>query len=313
MSTVVKSACVTGCAGFIGSHLVDKLFELGWKVDGIDDLSGGDLKNLNIKKLRTFSQIDFADPNSLDFIRNSKHDVVFHLAARPRVSYSVENPTETNMVNLHKSVQLLEAAKNGKVGRVVFSSSSSVYGGADLLPTPASYRKNPKSPYALQKSVVEDYCKLFSSLYGLDTISLRYFNVFGPRAKGDGPYATAVSAWISAIKNGTPLRSDGSGDQSRDMCYVDNVVSANILAANHTGKFAGETFNVACQESVTNNQVLAWFTKKWPEAKIKTASWRPGDVMHTLADISDTSSVLGYKPLVRFWDGLEITVKKEGL
>lgn len=305
-----KRGLVVGGAGFIGSHLVDRLVADGWDVDVVDDLSSGDKKNVN--KDAVFFKRDFASDFVLEAVYNNRYDTVFHLAARPRVSYSIEHPSETNETNVQKTVELLESCR-GRVGRFVFSSSSSVYGGADVLPTPNTYPKDPKSPYALQKSNCEDYCRMFSDLYGLDTVCLRYFNVFGPRAKGDGPYATAVSAWLSAIKSGRPLRSDGDGSQSRDMCYVDNVVSANVLAANATQKFNGQCYNVACGDRTTNREVLDFLKKKFPQVAIINAPWRAGDVMHTQADISRTVSELGFVPTVRFWEGLEITMKAEGL
>ena len=150
--------------------------------------------------------------------------------------------------------------------------------------------------------------KIFCDLYeGFDAVSLRYFNVFGPGQFGSSAYATAISAWCHAVKNKKVLRKDGTGDQSRDLCYIDNVVSANILAASYSGKLSGRFFNVACGDRTSNNEILQHFKEKFPQLKIKQAPFRPGDVMHTQADISDSIEILGYKPLVRFWDGLDRT------
>ena len=301
-----RRALVTGAAGFIGSNLCRKLLDEGWEVTGVDDLSNGHVEF--VQGLKDFSLIvnDFAADPVLDDVRSKKFDVVFHLAAVPRVSYSVEHPFETTDTNVSKTVKLMEACR-GKINRFVFSSSSSVYGGADMLPTPVSHLRDPKSPYAWQKSCVEDALRVFGGLYDFDSVCLRYFNVFGPNQYGDSPYSTAISAWCHAVKHGTPLRKDGSGEQSRDMCYVDNVVDVNIRAANHEGVFRGEAFNVACGDRTSNNQILDAFEERCGKLNVNNAPFRAGDIMHTQADISETERVFGYKPLVRFWDGLEKT------
>tara|TARA_R110002074_G_scaffold28888_1_gene83126 strand:+ start:781 stop:1785 length:1005 start_codon:yes stop_codon:yes gene_type:complete len=332
----MKKCLVTGGCGFIGSNLVHRLVAEGWSVDVVDNLSNGYLENLEGLKLRVIpnasflpgyediekekrakSEIlvvsdDFSHPNVLKRIGNIKYDVIFHQAAIPRVLYSVENPSITTDVNISGTVRLMEACRDN-VDRLVFASSSSVYGGADILPTSESHEKSPKSPYAWQKSAIEDAAKLFCDLYGMDIICLRYFNVFGPRQRGDSPYSTAVSAWCSAIASGLPMRSDGDGSQSRDLCYVDNTVDANILAANSNKKFSGDVYNVACGDRTSNKEVLDHFLKKCPSALITQAPWRAGDVMHTQADISKIKEDLGYDPKVRFWEGLERTFSWWGL
>jgi UDP-glucose 4-epimerase len=302
-----KRALVTGAAGFIGSNLSRTLYESGeWYVDMVDNMSNGHLKFLDgiggVKML-----CDFTDELALSSVRSGKYDAVFHLAAVPRVAYSVENPAETTNENLNKTVKLLEACK-GNVGRFIFSSSSSVVGDTQVLPTPTDHPKNPQSPYAMQKSMCEDFISLFCNLYSMDALCLRYFNVFGPHAYGDSPYSTAVAAWCDAIKHGKPMRSDGDGEQSRDMCYVGNVVSANMLAANSEQPFRGERYNVGCGDRVTNNEILEYFRKRFPNASVVNAPERAGDVKHTQADISETKDVLGYEPTVRFWEGLEKTI-----
>jgi nucleoside-diphosphate-sugar epimerase len=176
------------------------------------------------------------------------------------------------------------------------------------MPTPESEPRDPKSPYALQKSVMEDFGRLFSSLYGFDVVFLRYFNVFGPNQRDGSAYATAITAWCSAIKNGKSLRSDGDGSQTRDMCYVDNVVSANYLAGIREEKFTGQAYNVCCGDSVSNAEILDHLRARFSGIDIKNAPWRPGDVMHTLGDWSAAKRDLGYEPLVRFWDGLNRTI-----
>lgn len=298
---------VTGGAGFIGSQLSKRLVDEGNEVDIVDDLSNGERAFLP-RGHGQFFACDFSDELVLRNVTNQKYDVVFHLAALPRVSYSVEYPVETTDVNVMKVVKLMDACR-GNVKRFVNTSSSSVYGGADKLPTKETAPHDPKSPYALQKSVIEQYCKLFSSLYNLDTVSVRPFNVFGPNQKGHGAYSTAVSAWLYGVKHGVALRSDGDGTQSRDVTYVDNVVDIFCRCATYGDRFAGETFNAGTGDIITNNEILEWFKKQFPVAQIVNAPWRPGDVMHTQASVAKAKKILGYRPLVPFWKGLEITKK----
>lgn len=330
----MRRALVTGGCGFIGSNLTKELVKQGWQVDIVDDMSNGHLElleGLNIRVLMNGSfytaykmqdlerqqgevlviQDDFADDNILGAIYQGVYDVIFHQAAVPRVSYSVEEPWHTTDVNISKTVRLFESAR-GTVDRIVWASSSSVYGGADKLPTKESTPKNPKSPYAWQKSAIEDFAKQCWDLYELDIVCLRYFNVFGPGQYGDSPYSTAVSAWCHATKNGLECRSDGDGSQSRDMCYIDNVVSANILAAKSQNTFKGECYNIACNGRTSNKEILDHFISEFG-VKVKNAPWRPGDVMHTQADVTKAKRDFGYEPLVYFWEGLEKTIQWWGL
>lgn len=303
---------ITGVAGFIGSNLAQRCIDEGWDVYGVDDLSNGHLEFLPepLCKGSKFLQCDFAGTLVLQKIREQKFDVVMHIAAVPRVSYSVEHPLETNDVNVSRTLKLMDACR-GNIKRFVFASSSSVYGGADVSigPTHENHTKNPKSPYALQKSIIEDYLALYAELYDLDSACLRFFNVFGPNQLGDSPYATAVSAWLSAIKKGKPMRSDGTGEQSRDMCYVDNVVDACIKAAKQKDLIRGRCYNVACGDRTKNNEILQFLMQRYPGATKIDAPTRLGDVMHTHADVLRAERELGYVPLVRFWEGLERTIE----
>ncbi len=303
----MKRALVTGGCGFIGSNLAQRCIDEGWLVDIIDDLSNGHQEFIPKGPDQVIFE-DFLSPRILDPIRAQVYDYVFHLAAIPRVSYSVEHPLETHEVNVTRTLKLMDACK-GNVKRFIFASSSSVYGGADILPTREIYPKNPRSPYALQKSIVEDYLKLYHDLYGFESACLRFFNVFGPNQLGDSPYATAVSAWLSAIKQGKPMRSDGDGTQSRDMCYVDNVTDALVKAAQAPQPLMGRCYNVACGDSVTNNEILMYLMKRYPGATKIDAPTRPGDVMHTQADVQRAKDELSYIPLIRFWEGLERTIE----
>jgi len=307
----MKNILVTGGLGFIGSNLVQRLKEKN-KITVVDNLSSArdDWKEI-IEKNRDVSYIKgcYASSSVLQDLRVGKFDYVFHVAAVPRVLYSVENPVETTDNNVMKTIKLIDSCIQGNVKRFIFSSSSSVYGGADELPTPVNFKKDPKSPYAWHKSAVEDYIMMASALYNVDMVSLRYFNVFGPGQFGGSAYSTAVSAWCYAIKKGTSLRKDGTGEQSRDMCYIDNVVDANIKAMEYENRFTGDCFNVACGDKVSNNEILSFLKTKHPSLKIEEAPFRRGDVMHTLADISESQKTLGYEPKVRFWEGLEKTLK----
>jgi len=334
----MKKALVTGGCGFIGSNLAKELVKEGWQVDIVDDMSNGhvelvselncrflpgagfisayNLQLLGKKRNQTdvvIIQDDFASKFILDYINTGAYDVVFHQAAVPRVSYSVDHPGETTDTNIGKTVHLFKACA-GKVDRIVFASSSSVYGGADDLPTTESSPKKPKSPYAWQKSVIEDFAAMCWELYQLDVVCLRYFNAFGPGQLGDSPYSTAVAAWCSATKKRLPLRSDGDGLQTRDMCYIDNIVHANILAANadRPGGFQGRCYNVACGSSVSNKEILDYFRANF-DSNVRVAPERAGDVKHTLADLSRIKEDLGYEPLVTFWEGLGRTIDWWGL
>ncbi len=297
---------VTGAAGFIGSHLAERLAKEGHQVVVVDDLSNGKIEFVPAGVIPLYN--NYADPSVLRFVQQSQFDTVFHLAAKPRVSYSVEHPAETNDENVGNTVKLLEACR-GNVGRFVFTSSSSVYGGAQQLPTKESAPRDPKSPYALQKMIGEDYCAMFSDLYDMDTACVRPFNVFGPRQLANGVYGTVVSSWLHAIKHGGDLRSDGDGSQTRDMTHVDNVVDIFMRVGAHKGRLRGEAFNAGTGGSISNKQILKHFASKHPEiqSRVKHADWRVGDVRATQADISACQRVLGYKPLTDFWPGLEET------
>lgn len=305
-------ALITGAAGFIGSNLFRRCRKEGWLTVGVDDLSNGHLKFITdvLDDKNSCIIASFDNESVLADVRTGKYDVVFHIAAVPRVGYSVEHPLETNDVNVTRTLSLMEAAKEAKV-RFVFASSSSVYGDRVTLPAKESSEKHPQSPYALQKSIIEDYLSLYHDLYGLESVSLRFFNVFGPNQLGSSPYATAVSSWLTAIFKGQKMRKDGTGLQSRDMCYVDNVVDACILAATTplSSMTGNRRYNVACGDSVSNNEIIQFLMNRFPSSGVEFAPPRKGDVMHTLADISRAQSELGYEPRVRFWEGLERTIE----
>ena len=320
---------VTGGCGFIGSAVANRLVEEGHEVDIVDDLSAGDPGNLEVPFRTVLPTLlpgllstgttdvllitgDFADPTVLDRIRSGMYEVIFHLAAQPRVGYSVEHPVETNEVNLHKSLAIFKLAADSRT-RVVFSSSSAVYGSVERLPTNEMQTPMPESPYGLQKSMCEQYITLFSKLYGLDAVCLRYFNAYGPKAMGDSPYATAVAAWCHALHDGRPLRKDGDGEQSRDLVFIDDIVEANYLAAQSDRKFSGEIVNVCSGKAYVNNEILKMIEAKVGSLNIANAPPREGDVQATLGDPRRAVELLNFSAKVQFKDGLATTLKWWGL
>ena len=324
-----RRALVTGGCGFVGSNLVHKLVCDGWQVDIVDDMSNGHLEFLDGLDIRVILadalhlyenqaeearpkertlviQGDFIHESMLSRIQLKKYDVIFHLAANPRVEYSVDNPIVTTETNLFKTVALFTSAVNN-VSRIVFSSSSAVYGDQINLPTNELAEKNPNSPYGLQKLQCEQYASMFARLYKLDVVCLRYFNVYGPRQLGDSAYATAVSSWSNKVYSGENLRSDGDGEQTRDLVFVDDVADANILAANSNQTFLGDCFNVASGVSYSNNQVLEMFRERFDDVKIDNAPERPGDVRHTNASVNFAESELGFRAKTTLAEGLRQT------
>jgi UDP-glucose 4-epimerase len=307
-----KKALVTGGAGFIGSNLTLRLLRDGWVVHVFDNLSTGNIQNVNDieSKGAKFYKCNYGSGYSADIVKNVRPDVVFHLGAIPRVQYSVEYPIDTHENNVLSTLKLMEVCKQ-HAGKFVFSSSSSVNGDTNILPTPETVTRNPKSPYALQKAVVEDYCRLWSQLYNLDTVSLRYFNVFGPRQYGDSAYSTVISAWCHNYKVGKSFRLDGTGEQYRDFCFVDNVVDANILAAEHSQRLNGDVFNIAGGQVKSVNDILMNFKERFKTniPEITYAPPRIGDIFATEADLTKSKNVLGYVPKISFNEGLEETFK----
>ena len=300
---------VTGGAGFIGSHIIDELVNLGNEVVVIDNLSTGNIENLNqsIDKIK-FIEGDILDLELLQKIID-KDDIILHQAARPSVKKSVEDPILSNNINIQGTLNILVAAKDNKAKRVIFASSSSVYGDSKTLPKVESMIPNPKSPYALTKYAGEVYLRQFYELYGLETLSIRYFNVFGPRQTPDSDYAAVIPKFIKLISNGKTPVIYGDGTQSRDFTFIKNVVHANILAS-RAKITKGEVINVACNDRIDLNTLVVKLNSILNKnLKPMYDEPRLGDVKHSQANIDKAKELINYSPIVDFEEGLKITIK----
>jgi nucleoside-diphosphate-sugar epimerase len=299
---------VTGGAGFIGANICKKLIADGRFVRVVDNLLTGKKSNL----ADVIDKIEFieADMGDETVARSAMKDidVVVHQGALPSVPRSVDDPAATHKHCVDATFTLLLAARDAGIKRFVYASSSSAYGDTPTLPKVETMSPAPLSPYAVGKLAGEYYCSVFHEVYGLETISLRYFNVFGPYQDPTSQYAAAIPAFVTAILKNEPPTIYGDGEQSRDFTYVDNVVEANLLAARakHT---AGEVLNIACGEAVTVNKIIDMINEIL-DKNIKPiyTDPRPGDVKHSLADIITAEKLLGFKPIVEFKDGLELAI-----
>jgi UDP-glucose 4-epimerase len=301
-------ALVTGGAGFIGSHLVDALVRRGDDVRVLDDLSSG--RRDNVHRGAQFTAGDVTDPPAVDrAVRGT--DTVFHLAALRAVPRSVEHPLATDTVNVHGTLTVLDAALRAGVRRVVFASSSSVYGDTTVLPTPESAPVHPRSPYAVSKLAGEHYCRVFSDLYGLETVVLRCFNVYGPRQRPDAAYAQVVPLFAEALAGGQRPVVHGDGLQRRDFTFVDDAAAAFVRAAAAPASVAvGRPYNVAGGLPHTVLELLEVLGGLMGVAAAPVhAPARPGDVRETWADLSASRRDLGHAPAVSFEDGLGRTVR----
>lgn len=301
----MKKIIVTGGAGFIGSHLVDKLLEQGNNVTVIDNCNTGRIENLPKKNPNCFfygadilSDIDHAFEDK---------DIVFHLAALTRPQWSIKNPVEANLVNVEGTLRVLKYSLENKVKRVVFASSSSLYGIQETYPTPEDVTPKPMSPYALQKLLGEQYCELFERMYGLQINCVRPFNVYGTRQRPDGGYAAAVPKFIDMIKKGEQAQITGDGSQSRDFTYVDDVVDLFIAAAN--SKVFGESFNAGAGNSVSINYIYNTICKLMG-SDIKPIHIDPVLEPHmTYANTNKAKRLLNWEPKVDIEEGLKRTIE----
>jgi UDP-glucose 4-epimerase len=300
---------VTGGAGFIGSNIVEVLVSQGADVRVVDNLATGHLRNLEGFRHRVeFRELDICDLASLkEAVRGV--DYVLHQAAIPSVPRSVVDPVSSHNADVTGTLHVLWASKEAGVKRVVYAASSSAYGDSAELPKQETMPVNPISPYGLMKYVGEEYCRLFTSLYGLETVSLRYFNVFGPRQDPTSQYSGVLSRFITSMLTGKHPVIFGDGTQSRDFTYVSNVVNANLLAC-HSPKASGKVYNIACGERISLNHVVDILNRLL--AGNLSASYEPprsGDIKHSLADIEWAEKDLGYVPSVGFEEGLKKTVE----
>lgn len=301
---------VAGGGGFIGSHLTRELVRRGAGVLVMDNFSHGTRGNLaDVENRIGILEGDIRSPDDCALAVRDRA-VVFHLAALGSVPASVDNPRLYNEVNIAGTLNMLQAAAAAGVRRLVYSASSAAYGDSPALPKIETMSPAPKSPYAVTKLVGEYYCRVFAEVYGLSTACLRYFNVFGPRQNPKSQYAAVIPAFVSALLAGQRPRIYGDGEQTRDFCFVDNVVNANLLAAGCGKALAGEVVNIACGERISLNVMLARM-----QATLGTkiaAEYLPpraGDVRDSLADIAAARALIGYVPGVKFEEGLARTVK----
>ena len=287
---------VTGGAGFIGSHLVDALIEEGYDVHVIDNLVNGKKENVNAKA--KFHKKDITDLKALQSVFK-KADYVFHLAALPRVQFSIKYPIESHNANVNGTLNVLIAAHKAQVKKVIYSASSSAYGDQKTMPLVETMLPMPKSPYGLQKQIGESYCRVWSEVYGLPTVCLRYFNVYGPRNSADGAYALVISKFIEQMRKDKALTITGTGKQTRDFTHVRDIVAANILAMKSTRVGKGEVINIGAGNNVSINEIARMIggTIEYIPARLEP--------QNTLANNSLARKLLGWKPQVSIEKGIK--------
>jgi nucleoside-diphosphate-sugar epimerase len=300
---------VTGGGGFIGSHIVDMALNSGYEVNILDNFSTG--RRQNIEHVKSDVNLYEGDLRSYHTVHEAVRgcDVIFHLGALPSVPRSVRDPITSNQVNVDGTLNVLNAAKDCGVRKIIQASSSSVYGANPALPKVETMLPQPKSPYAVSKLTMEHYASVFHQLYGLEVVSLRYFNVFGPRQDPNSQYSAVIPKFIDAIKAGREILIHGDGKQSRDFTFVENVVHANFLAAGSSNG-GGQVYNVGLNNQVSLNQMLALlFEMCGRDTKVIYTEERIGDVKHSRADNTKIIEDFGFTPQVSFEDGLRKTVQ----
>jgi UDP-glucose 4-epimerase len=313
---------VTGGAGFIGSNIVAALVSHGERVRVLDNLATGFWENLDGIEGQSLVERVTGDIRDKEAIAKAclGVEVVFHEGALGSVPKSVENPVESDSANVNGTVSVLYAAKEAKVRRVIFAASSSAYGETEELPKRETMPPMPLSPYAVTKLTCEQYMKVFASIYGIETLSLRYFNVFGPAQTPDGAYAAAIPRFVDRAISGKPIEIYGDGEQTRDFCFIKNTVQANLLAAETPKKLAGEVVNVAGGRRIALNDLVKEISRVLGrEVAVEHGPVRAGDIRHSLGDITRARELLGYDPSVKWEDGIAptieylITLRKDGL
>jgi UDP-glucose 4-epimerase len=301
---------ITGVAGFIGSSIARELLQRGEKVRGVDNFATGRRENIaDIRDNMDFREADLLDANAMRQACEGI-DYISHQAAIPSVPKSIADPVGSNRANVDGTVSLLVAARDAKVKRVVYAASSSAYGNTSTLPKHEAMPSDPISPYAVAKYAGELYMKSFYRCYGLETVALRYFNVFGPRQDPTSPYSAVLAKFITLMLAGKQPTINGDGEQSRDFTFIDNVVQANLKACLAPAeKAAGRTFNIACGERISLNQTYRLLQELtgFREEPVYGPE-RGGDVKHSLADIKSAKEALGYEPTIDFAEGLRRTI-----
>jgi UDP-glucose 4-epimerase len=295
---------VTGGAGFIGSNLVKALLDRGDSVRVLDNFSTGKRENLGPFESRV--ELIEGDLRSYHIVHEAVRgiDVIFHQGALPSVPRSINDPITTNQVNVEGTLNLLDAAKDAGVRRLVYASSSSIYGNNPELPKHEDMTPLPISPYAVAKMAGEKYCQAFTRTYGLETVCLRYFNVFGIGQDPKSQYSAVIPLFITAFLDGRRITVHGDGEQSRDFSYIENVIRANLLAAEADGA-AGEVFNIACGQRTSLNQIIQHLREiTGLDVEVERIPERAGDVKHSLADIGKAEAILRYHPKVSVEEGL---------
>ena len=303
---------VTGGAGFIGSNLVRALVHAGERVRVVDNLATGFWENLDA--VRGQRQLECITADIRDAAAMSRAcsgvEVVFHQAALGSVPRSLDDPVESDAANTGGTVTVLNAARHAGVRRVIFAASSSAYGDTLELPKRETMPGNPLSPYAVSKCAAEQYLRVFAALWGIETLSLRYFNVFGPNQRPDGAYAAAIPRFVWAALLGKPVTIYGDGATTRDFCYVETAVQANLQAATASRAFHGEVANIATGRQVSLNDLVAEIGRALQrKLQVEHTDPRPGDVRHSLADVGRAAELFQYEPQVRWEDGLPPTVE----
>ena len=307
----MRTVLVTGAAGFIGSHLVDALIARGDQVRGLDDLSTGSKPNLShLDRRFVFHAASLLDRDALARACAGV-DVIFHEAALPSVPRSVQDPRTSHVINTDGTFELLEAARAAGVRRVVYAASSSAYGNQPGFPRVETMRPEPLSPYAVQKLTGELYLRSYTEVFGMETVALRYFNIFGPRQAANSPYSGVMAKWILTLLRGEQPMIFGDGEQGRDFTYVANVVHANLLASDAPAhRVSGHVFNVACGERHTLNETYRAIARLMnSRVAARYAPVRSGDVRDSHGSIDAAREAFGYEPLVGFEEGLRRTAE----
>ncbi len=307
----MRTVLVTGAAGFIGSHLADALVARGERVRGLDDLSTGSKANLaHLDQSFEFHEASLLDREALARACRGV-DVIFHEAALPSVPRSVQDPRTSHVINTDGTFELLEAARAAGVRRVIYAASSSAYGNQPGFPRVETMRPEPLSPYAVQKLTGELYLRSYAEVFGMETVSLRYFNIFGPRQAADSPYSGVMAKWILTLLRGERPVIFGDGEQGRDFTYVANVVHANLLASDAPAdRVTGQVFNIACGERHTLNETYGVITRLMNSGmQAEYSPARPGDVRDSLGSIDAAHGGFGYAPVVGFEEGLRQTIE----